>query len=348
MPKKVTIQDIADALGISRNTVSKAFNGGEGLAPETREKIIHKAMEMNYKQFSYVKTVAGIAQNENRYQTELNEPIGEIALLSTMFLNQSHFSSMMLDSFQKELSLLGYTLNTHRVTEEDLSSLTLPRTFQKNRVSGIICFEMFDYRYDEMVCNLGIPVLFVDGPNKLENPSLPCDQLYMDNYVEGVRFIKDMISRGYKKIGFIGNYLHCQSFFERYNSFRFTMEYCGIQVDPKFIIPFNEAEPLKEKLDQLDEMPEVFFCANDFVALEAIKILNDHNISVPEDVMFCGFDDSSESRIMRPALTTIHIHTQIMAFSAIHLLMSRIKEPSLDFRTIYTQCDLIYRASTKD
>ena len=67
---------------------------------------------------------------------------------------------------------------------------------------------------------------------------------------------------------------------------------------------------------------------------------------VPEDVRICGFDDSAESRLSKPALTTVHIHTQIIAFSAVHLLISRIKEPSLDFRTIHTETNLIYRDST--
>ena len=60
MKKKVTIQDIADALGISRNTVSKAINNSGGLADATREKILQKAIEMGYKQFSYVSTLTNI------------------------------------------------------------------------------------------------------------------------------------------------------------------------------------------------------------------------------------------------------------------------------------------------
>ena len=44
--KKVTLQDIADELGISRNTVSKAINNSEGIAPSTRDKILQKAVEM--------------------------------------------------------------------------------------------------------------------------------------------------------------------------------------------------------------------------------------------------------------------------------------------------------------
>lgn len=58
MHNKVTVQDIADALGISRNTVSKAINNSGGLADATRDKILQKAVEMGYKQFSYVRAAA--------------------------------------------------------------------------------------------------------------------------------------------------------------------------------------------------------------------------------------------------------------------------------------------------
>ena len=57
MANRVTLQDIADALGISRNTVSKAINNTGILADSTREKVLKKAMEMGYKQFSYVTVV---------------------------------------------------------------------------------------------------------------------------------------------------------------------------------------------------------------------------------------------------------------------------------------------------
>ena len=102
---------------------------------------------------------------------------GEIALFTTMFLNQSHFASLMLDKLQCDLSRLGYTLNTHRVTAEDRASMALPGTFVRERSAAVVCVEMFDRRYDEMVCDLGLPVLFVDGPAKLAGEALPADQL---------------------------------------------------------------------------------------------------------------------------------------------------------------------------
>ncbi len=54
MATKVTIQDIANELQLSRNTVSKAINNTGVLADATRERILRKAAEMGYKQFAYL------------------------------------------------------------------------------------------------------------------------------------------------------------------------------------------------------------------------------------------------------------------------------------------------------
>ena len=347
MKRKVTIQDIADALGISRNTVSKAINNADGLADATREKILQKAVEMGYKQFSYVSTLTSIKPADAGTAVKSPGFAGEIALFTKNFLGQSHFAVLMLDKFQQELSQLGYTLNTHRVDDDNIANHTLPITFSKERACAIVCIEMFDRAYDEMVCGLGLPVLFVDTPTKRFGDSLPADQLYMDNTTGITKLVNEMLAAGKKKIGFIGNYDHCQSFFERYTAFRCAMVMAGVPVDEKFCIKENYHADICGPLQTLDELPDLFICANDFVAVEAIQALRKQGKSVPEDVMFCGFDDAPESRIISPALTTIHIHTQIMAFSAAHLLMSRLEEPSLDYRVVHTETTLIRRDSTK-
>ena len=59
MGKKVTIQDIADALGLSRNTVSKAINNSEGLAESTKQMILEKAVEMGYTFFDTAECYIG-------------------------------------------------------------------------------------------------------------------------------------------------------------------------------------------------------------------------------------------------------------------------------------------------
>ena len=345
MKKKVTIQDIADALGISRNTVSKAINNSEGLAEATREKILQKAVEMGYKQFSYVKTLTNLTASA---QTSASPGfVGEIALLTTAFLAQSHFASLMLDKFHREISQLGYTMNTHRVTDANLRNKTLPVTFRPDRVSAVICIEMFNRAYDEMICDLGLPILFIDGPVKRFGESLPADQLYMDNTTEITRFVYDMLKRGKQRIGFIGDYEHCQSFYERYAAFRCAMLMAGLPVEERHCVRCITIDEIYDQLSTLPDFPEVFICANDFVALDTMQVLQALGKNIPEDIKICGFDDCAESRICKPSLTTIHIHTQIMAYSAVQLLLSRIREPSLDFRTMHTETDLIYRDSTR-
>lgn len=339
--RRVTIQDIADELGMSRNTVSKAINNADGLADATRKKILEKAVEMGYKQFSYVKAHSGVLpQGEAPLK-------GEIALLCGCAITPAHFATLMLDRLKRDLPRWGYDLNAYRVERENFLCHTLPLAFDPGRVSAIICVEMFDRAYDEMICDLGLPVLFVDGPNKRDGIDLPADQLYMDNTTAITRFINDMLLRGRRRIGFLGDFEHCQSFFERYTAFRYAMLMADVPVEDRFCIKSTERERLEEALAALEDLPDVFICANDFVAEDAIYALRKLGKSVPEDVLFCGFDDSPNSRIMTPTLTTVHIHTQVMAVVAMHLLLSRIEEPGLDFRTVHTETELIYRDSTR-
>ncbi len=346
--KRVTIQDIADALGVSRNTVSKAINNSDGLADATREKILQKAVEMGYKQFSYVAALAGNTATPPPAVEESPAPGGEIALFTTSIFNQSnHFAASMMDRFQRELSQLGYILSIHLVDRDNLARRTLPATFDREKCSGILCIEMFDWAYDEMVCALGLPVLFVDGPHKRYGNSLPADQLYMENALGITKLVNEMLRKGRRRIGFIGDYEHCQSFFERYSAFRCAMLLAGAPVEERFCLRVNRREEVEDALRALTELPDLFICANDFIAVDVMQALNKMGKSVPGDVLISGFDDAPESRIVTPPLTTVHIHTQSMAYSAVHLLLTRIQEPALDYRVTYTETELISRESTR-
>ena len=146
MTKKITIQDIADALGVSRNTVSKAINNSEGLAEATRERILRKAVEMGYKQFAYVQALyqsaSGPEQASEAFPAspapEAAEPCREIALLTASHFSASHFASLMLDRLHRELAQMNYRLNLYHVTREELAALRLPFGFEPERVSAVV------------------------------------------------------------------------------------------------------------------------------------------------------------------------------------------------------------------
>ena len=96
----------------------------------------------------------------------------------------------------------------------------------------------------------------------------------------------------------------------------------------------------------MKELPEMFICANDFVALDLLYGLKKMGIECPRDIKLFGFDDSPESKIVTPSLSTSHIHSQIIGYSAANLVISRIEQPDLNYRITYTETDLIYRDST--
>lgn len=355
MAERVTIQDIADALGVSRNTVSKAINNTGILADSTREKVLIKAREMGYKQFSYLDmTKFG---KEERFFARAS--MREIVLFTTGFIGDLHFSSTMLDKFQNEIAQLGYSFTMHRIREDEIANRQLPGSYNNERTIGILCIDMFDKAYCEMLCGLGIPVLFVDSPVFGCDEPFKADYLYMDNQ-SGIRsFMAEMVRRGKKKIGFIGEYMHCQSFYERYLGYRDAIYLLKLPFREKYcILGNNEADRksgseeyqdyLMLRIREMEDLPEVFICANDFVALDVLQVLKKMGKQVPQDIWLCGFDDSPESKIISPSLTTIQIHSQIMGLSAVQLLGSRIKEPSLNTRMVHTETSLVYRESTMD
>ena len=348
MSTKVTIQDIADALGLSRNTVSKAINNTGVLAESTRQKVLEKALEMGYKQFSYANSVADI-KNPSFTKAKVS---GEIALFTGIFLNNSHFASTMLDKFQHEISVIGYSLTIHRVDANNFTDLSLPLTFRPENTKAIVCIEMFDQQYCEMLCNLDLPVLMIDAPVASYWRPLNADILLMDNFSDIYRVVNDMSKKGITKIGFVGQVTHCRSFYERFMAFREAMYINNLTFEDKYCL--SEVHPhgleykdyLFKALKKMKELPEMFICANDFVALDLLYGLSKIGIECPKDIKLFGFDDSPESKIMTPSLSTSHIHSQIIGYSAANLVISRIEQPNLNYRTTYTETDLIYRDST--
>ena len=351
MATKVTIQDIANELQLSRNTVSKAINNTGVLADATREKILRKAAEMGYKQFAYLP----LFQEDTAKAAEhsiLPSDKREIAMLTTQFLSSSHFSSMMLDRFQSEIEHLHSCTTIHRISPIELKEKKLPSSLNIQRTAGIICIEVFDYDYAQMLCDLDVPLLFVDTPVMDMRPPLKADRLYMENRIEVQNAVAHMVQRGKKRISFAGDKNHCQSFFERYMAYRDAVEYFGLTEGlSTCAMPSGQQNypvSLYETIRRFKTMPDAFVCANDFVAMDLVKALDELGYSVPDDIWVCGFDDSQEASYFAPRLTSIHIHGQIMGYTAANLLMTRIEEPSLNYRTVYTETNLILRESTGD
>lgn len=345
--RKVTLQDIADALNISRNTVSKAINNTGSISESTKNKILRKAAEMGYKQFA-------LLQSGTELVPSLSSTIKrEIALFTHSLPNNSHFGTRLLDSFQKKIVAAGYKLSIYSVRDAELNQLTFPINFAREHTAGILCLELFSESYSEFLCSQEIPLLFIDTVVNHSDLNLQADLLYMENQTSVYLMLKTLIEDGYKNFSFVGDRFHCHSFYERWKSFSAVMTDYNLPINfDNYILdtdssPYYDSEWLSHRIKMLPSLPEVFFCANDFLAISTLKALKSMSISVPEKVLLCGFDDAPESTIVEPTLTTIKIPSTSMGFISAELLMSRILHPDMPYRTTYIKTDVIWRDSTR-
>jgi LacI family transcriptional regulator len=341
MPKeKITVQYIADSLGLSRNTVSKALNGSESIPLETRNKVIKRAIELNYKQFAFV--------DREALHTKKT---GNIALLTSNMPTNTHFGAPLLSGLEKKISAEGYNLSIHMVRETEISTLALPNNFDKSKVDGIVCIELFDKKYAQLIDTLDIPAIFIDCPADLLYAELNADVILMENEHSTFLMTKKLIDNGYTKLGFVGDYNHCKSFYERWVGFNRALLGSNLQLDLSSCIVeadqyFGDPKWLEKKLDDMITLPSAFVCANDFIAISLMKMLKNKNVQIPDDIVICGFDNAPESQIVEPQLTTVHIFRDEMGILSAEMLLSRVKNPLRPSQVTHVKTTPIFRDST--
>lgn len=339
MEKKVTIQDIADSLGLSRNTVSKALNNTGVLADDTRKKILERAAEMGYRRFIYLQ----------QDQPTHNTTPGELALISQNMPYGSHFGIYALNTFQEKISQNNYRLIMFPVRDEEIATLQLPLGFDKEKTAGIICIELFQPEYIKMLNTLGIPLLFIDTAYNTDFTQIDADFLMMENRTSVYNLTDTLIQKGYTSLAFAGNRKHCRSFLERYQGFMDAIMENGLTPHTTQFANTNvfaNTSLLEETIKRTLQLPEVFVCANDAIAIDLIHSLKKLGIQIPEEVLITGFDNSNESQIIEPHLTTVDIPSSRIGYIAADLLLSRIREPETPYRITYVQTTVKYREST--
>ena len=390
MSDRVTMQDIADALGLSRNTVSKAINNTGVIAPGTRELILKKAVEMGYRQLAYPlffplpdlstdtssvsaapavdvdhsagpsgQVMAGTGPvTGGQGNTAAAGSRSEIAMVTASIPGGSHFAVTTIDRMQQIFSSLGYSLAIYRVLPAEISSLKLPGSMNLSHTAAIFCLELFNYEYCRMLSSIGLPLLMIDAPASFDREPLSADILLMENFSGIFSFLKQMSEQGKKTVGFIGNMMHCRSFFERGTACISAAACYGFEpVQPYSILDYppgknpariaDYTDDISRLLGEMPTIPQIFICANDFLAINVISSLRRMGIQCPGDILVLGFDDAPESRYHAPALSTVHIHTQSMGTVAAELLLSRISNNLREYRTTYVPTDLILRESTQ-
>ncbi len=340
--KKVTIQDVAKELNLSRNTVAKALNNSDTVSYETRYVVIEKAYEMGYSKLSPV------VLNEFKLRNKIDDTKTIVVLTRREI---SVFWNSIIMGISDELNKYGCKLQFNFISDLDEKNLVMPLDLQEE-VSGIIILSVFSIDYINQIMRQSIPVVFLDAPSDLDSIAEYGDVVICEGNNSIKKITGSLISQGLKKIGFIGDTTYCKSINDRYQGYLNALTNAGLDVDTTIIANYHEThkfyktEEVDRALSNFPAIPDAIVCANDDIALDVIRCLKSRGISVPQEVAVTGYDNVEGMSQVEPFLTTVRVGNQRLGRRLVQQLMWRIQNPSFPKELIYINVEVIFRQSS--
>lgn len=324
-------EDVAKLAGVSPRTVSNVVSGSVTVAPSTRDRVLRAIEELDYQP-----SEIGRMLREGR--------TGVLALVVPE-LSSPYFAelSQSLASAARER---GYTLvveQTGGLREREREMLD--RAGTKAVFDGLL------------VNPLGLTDDDLSAPSRQRRPVVLLgeethrgfDHVLIDNFAAAREAVEHLIRTGRRRIAAVGAQRgqHSSSTlrlagFERAIS---GSDAVGLVEHVDDFSPQNGVEATRRLLAS-GERPDALFCFSDWLAIGALAELSDAGLSVPSDVAVVGFNDTVESRFIRPALTSISPDKEAIAEAAIDAIVRRIGGDDSPRGPIVVRHSLQVRAST--
>ncbi len=314
MAKAVKLSDIAERVGVSTVTVSKALSGQKGVSEEVREKIRSIAEELGYQQPS----AARKSQNHKNFNIGI--------LISERFL-------VKYESFYWQM----YQAVATRATAEECFTMLevigkaeeengrMPKLVQERKVDGIIVIgKMMDAYLQHLNTEAGIPVIYLDYYNGRE----ASDSVISNSYYGTYELTYYLYRMGHRKIAYVGTLLAMESITDRYFGYQKALLELGLEQKKGWVLDDRHIETGEiDTVNMLQipkDMPTAFVCNCDLTASFLIKKLKDNGYRVPEDISVVGFDNYLYPGLSDIQITTYEVDLKEMAKKAVYNMISKI------------------------
>lgn len=336
---KVSLEDVAKALGVSKTLVSLVLNNKakqHGISSETCKRVLEKVAEMNYRPNMAAK---GLRTGKSNV----------IGLIVADISNP--FYSKIARAIEDEARENGYQLLICSSDEDEEKELQLfSLLYSGQQVEGIITSTTLVE--SDMLANLakgGYPMVLIDR----EIPKLNIATIVTDNEKGAMKATELFIKNGMKRIGMMTiSPTHLSSIKERELGYKKALEKHGLNVDESLIreIPFGEIKNMvKKELESLMKAPhriDALFTANNHLTVAVIEAMNDLRLRIPHDLALISFDDIELFKLTNPGITAVAQPTEEIGKKAFHLLLDQMngkEKPAKNKVTL--PVDLIIRRS---
>lgn len=343
---KCTIQNIADHLGLSRNTVSKALKNNPEVSESTRNLVIKTAAELGYKNVAFTAPAVPISETASN---------GTILFLTKTYASDSEFWATVLRGIDSVLSDAHYHLAISIMSDSDLKQLNFPKTISDSSIKGIILVEICDKVVCDALSQFNLPIVSVDMPNVPFEELNGIDVVTMENKKNLKKLINLLIEKGAESFGFIGDLYSPnvgRGFQERYNALSECLAEHQLSLNQKNCLLHQTSEDFRnfqttvKNLQAMVSLPDVFVCGNDWTAIQLIYALQFLGFQVPKDVSVVGFDNIPAASRISPSLTTISTPQKYLGIAAARQILERIQYPNCPHVFCEYETELIIRNST--
>lgn len=332
---KITMQDIADALGISRVTVWKVFNNHAGVSPALRERVLEKARELGY-----------LKNNTESFSQDDEKTVSLIVSRP----DSSTFWTNIIHRMAQELSLHNVNLMYTYIPSNYTEGFTLPSILTSDVIQGAIILNVYDAKLISLINELNIPKVFLDTVPQINNRSLRGDLILLEGYGTLYQITDSVLSRGFERVGFIGDIHYAKTNLERYEGFRQCMADHNLKIDDSICLTsnigiFSYYQELSAFLDSIPELPEAFVCASDYIAHFLQMYFSEHAERIPNGILVTGYDGSCEYSNVEGMITTANVKTSLLGKRLSVQIVYRMEHPDAPYELTFINPEIIYRDS---
>lgn len=308
--KKVRLTDIAEKLGVSSVTISKALTNKDGVSDELRNEIKALAESMGYK------------TKQQTQNTLAGSKTGNIGILipSRFFSRDFSYYWYLFNYLSKELLSRNYYSIMELLTDEDEKQNNIPRMVLDKKIDGLIILGQTKTSYLTVIEEQFKNFILLDFYTKKTN----FDSVSNDDYYCSYMLTNYVISQGHKDIRFVGTFSATTSIQDRYMGFQKAMYEHSINTSFEDIIPDREEQSKMISIPLPKKLPTAFICNCDETAASLIVQLEQMGLNVPQDISVAGFDNYVSSGKINIGLTTVYIKPEDTAKTAADLLISKI------------------------
>ncbi|MGN0141994.1 MAG: LacI family DNA-binding transcriptional regulator [Roseburia sp.] len=314
MAKSVTMRDIAEKVGVSTVTVSKALTDKDGVGSELRAVIKQTAEQMGY-HYS-IGTRAFREGKSYNVGVLVEEHYVENAATAFPFYMKMYHSVIM------QLTKFHYSAIMEVVTPAMMKEFQMPNVVTGQKVDGIIVLGQIKLGYLNMVRESQIPMVYLDFYDRnMEVPSVITDNVYgsymLANY---------LVSKGHTKMAFVGSIDATPSILDRYLGYYRSLLVNHLPFREEYVIPDRGEDGLFIELELPEnDMPTAFVCNCDEIAYILMERLSKMGYRIPEDISVVGFDNYAFATYTAPKLTTIEVNVEEMTKYAVEILIRLMK-----------------------